>query len=138
MNKFVWTPKYSVGIDSIDDQHKHFFDMANKTMELAGESKTEPRTIFEALEELGDYAFYHFGTEEDYFDSLHYTEADAHKSIHNTFRQKIQNIMTSAREGENIHKIAKEAASFAGDWLFNHILEMDKKYAVFFHEHGVK
>lgn len=129
MDKFIWTQEYSVGIESIDEQHKHFFGIANKIMD---------KEIFGALEELGDYAFYHLETEENYFDKFNYGGASEHIAVHNEYREKVQDMMDRARQGEDIKKIAKEAASYSGEWLFKHILVMDKKYTKFFQEKGVK
>lgn len=35
-------------------------------------------------------------------------------------------------------KIASEMAVFAGDWLMEHIMVMDKKYEAFMNEAGLK
>ena len=63
MKKFIWTIEYSVGIESIDEQHQHFFDITNKILELSESGSSEGRDLFESLEELGNYAFYHLDTE---------------------------------------------------------------------------
>jgi len=138
MKKFIWTIEYSVGVESIDEQHQHFFDIANKILELVDSESSEGRVLFESLEELGNYAFYHLKTEEDYFDKFNFALAQEHVDAHNLYRKKVNEMMDRARKGEDIKKIMKEAASYSGEWLLNHILVMDKKYTKFLQEHGVK
>lgn len=40
-------------------------------------------------------------------------------------------------EGTNTKGLGLQIARFAGDWLSQHILVMDKKYAGFMHEQGI-
>lgn len=138
MDKFIWTQEYSVGIESIDEQHRHFFDIANKILGIMEAKSLLEKAIFEVLEELGDYAFYHLETEENYFDKFNYGGASEHIAVHNEYRGKVQDMMDRIRQGGDIKKIAKEAALYSGEWLFKHILAMDKKYTKFFQEKGVK
>ncbi len=138
MKKFVWTQEYSVGIESIDEQHQHFFDIANKIMEMSDSNSSEGRDLFESLEELGNYAFYHLDTEENYFDEYNFEGKEEHVNAHNLFRKKVNEFMDRARKGEDIKKIMNEAASYSGEWLLQHILIMDKKYTKFLVERGVK
>lgn len=35
MQKYIWTEKYSVGVSEIDEQHQHFFAIANEIIEIA-------------------------------------------------------------------------------------------------------
>ncbi len=138
MKKFIWTLEYSVGIESIDEQHRHFFDIANKILELADLKDSDGRELFESLEELGNYAFYHLKTEEEYFDKFNFALAEEHVAAHDLYRKKVNEFMDRARKGEDIKKIMNEAASYSGEWLLTHILVMDKKYTKFLQEHGVK
>lgn len=138
MEKFIWTPEYSVWVESIDEQHRHFFGIANRILEIAEKDILNHSEVLAAIEELGNYAFYHLSTEEIYFDEFHYDGAVEHVAAHNDFREKTQSIIDNARAGGDLKKIAQEAASYAGQWLLNHILVMDKKYSQFFQEHGIK
>ncbi len=138
MNKFIWTEEYSVGIKTIDEQHRRFFEIANSIIDL-GEKNVSKEELLAALGQLGDYALYHLGTEEKYFDEFHYSEAARHVAIHNQYREKIKNYLDATRnEKANIKELAKEIASYSGDWLSHHILIMDKQYTKFFIEHGLK
>jgi hemerythrin len=138
MNKFIWTEKYSVGVKTIDEQHKRFFEIANSIVDLE-EKDASREELLAALGQLGDYALYHLNTEEKYFDELHYADAERHVAIHNQYREKIKDYFEKARnEKTDIKELAKEIASYSNDWLSYHILIMDKQYTKFFIEHGLK
>ncbi len=138
MGKFIWTEEYSVGINEIDGQHKHFFDIANKIIDLtAGQNPTKEKA-FGLLEELGNYAFYHFGTEEGYFDKFNYREAPLHIDAHNGYREAVRKYLEDInKEGTDIAKMTEEMASYSSDWLSKHIISMDKKYTKYFNERGL-
>ena len=36
MNKFIWTKEYELGVEIIDTQHKHFFEIVNKIYDTLG------------------------------------------------------------------------------------------------------
>ena len=138
MTLFTWEEKYSVGIDSIDKQHKHFFEIANRLIML--EEKKNPTAIdlSAMISELEEYAFYHLQTEEKCFDTLHYPDAPKHVREHNVYREKIAHyIITLADPKINIVHLAKDIANYSINWLTNHILFTDKEYSTFFKEHGV-
>jgi hemerythrin len=128
-----------VGIDSIDEQHKHFFEITNSLIEMALNDAAEKEELIGLLGSLGDYAFYHLNTEESYFDKFHYPDAPMHVEEHNKFREQAKKFMDSVENEKNdIKTLVKEAAIYSGNWLFHHILLVDTKYAKFFQEHNVK
>ena len=139
MEQFTWTTKYSVGIKSIDEQHQHFFDVANRLVGTALNTAATKEEVIALVGSLGDYAFYHLKTEEDYFDKFKYPEADMHIAEHNKFRDEVKKYFDVIKEeNTDIYKIGKEAAIFAGNWLYHHILLVDTKYTKFFIEKGLE
>lgn len=138
MEKFIWTDKYSIGIKEIDEQHKHFFGIANGIIDLTANENIGKEELFNALGELGDYAFYHFSTEESYFDKFNYPEAPLHIDAHNKYREAIVKYLEDIKkEGADVKKMAEEITSYSSNWLSQHILVMDIKYTKFFKEHGI-
>ncbi len=138
-NKFVWTDEYGVGIQIIDEQHRHFFEIVNKIFALADNEQSTKEELFFLASELGNYAMYHLGTEEEYFDKFKYPDAILHVSSHNQYREMIKKYLDRAKNEEaGVKKLVEEVASFSGNWLSHHILEVDKKYTKFFNEHGLK
>lgn len=136
--KFIWNDAYKVEVNEIDEQHKHFFEIANSIFGLINDGNVLVSELIPKINELGDYALYHLSAEESYFDRFHYKEAEPHVSEHNLFRQKIIEYMKKAKSQEtNTKNMAGEVASFAVSWLKDHILKVDKKYIKLFHDHGL-
>jgi len=139
MEQFTWTTKYSVGIRSIDEQHQHFFEIANSLVKVALNDASAKEEILALINNLGDYAFYHLKTEENYFDKFKYPDAAEHIAEHDKYRDQIKIYLDLIRDGEaDIKKIGKEAAIFSGNWLYHHILLVDTKYTKFFIEKGLE
>ena len=135
----MWSDEYSVGVEVIDEQHKHFFDIASRISQDALKPSLTKEGLEGLLGELGDYALYHLDTEEKYFDTLHYEEADAHKKAHDEFRETVGAYLEQIKDkdDEGARKFAQDIALYAADWLKAHILTVDKRYTKFFHEHGL-
>ncbi len=138
MEKIIWKNEYSVGVQEIDEQHRHFFEIANSVLDLT-QKTTAKEEVFAVLEKLGDYAFYHFGIEESYFDKLNYPGAVDHIAAHNQYRETIKKYLDEIRsEKTDTSEVAQKIAFYSGNWLIGHILEVDRKYTKYFQEHGLK
>jgi hemerythrin len=139
INKFVWKDSCSVGIASIDDQHKHFFSITNDIISLLEKGNTTKEELCAMVLKLEDYADFHFKTEEGYFDHLHYRDAPFHIDAHYSYCRRVayyrQELEKSAVD---LPHMTEEVATYSIYWLSDHILRMDKHYTIFFKEHGVK
>ena len=139
-DELIWTEEYSVGIEIIDNQHKEFFNLCNNLLELS-EGKvefTQGESVL-AINRLGDYAKYHLGTEEEYFEKYNVPHMEDHIKSHDHFRVKSAELISKvSNRNYDLKDTLKESGLFAGNWLFEHILSMDKKYSMFFNEHGLK
>lgn len=139
MSKYIWTEKYSVGVAEIDKQHQHFFEIANDVMEIAEKKDVPLGELLFKVTNLSNYAVYHLLTEENIFARYNYPDAAEHIAAHNAYRGKMKQFISEVeREGADTKALAIKIAEFAGDWLMNHILVMDQKYASFMREAGIK
>lgn len=138
MNTFTWTPEYSVGVQIIDEQHQHFFAIANKLFELAHAGTPSRDAVTALFGELGDYALYHLSTEESFFRELKYEDAQAHIAAHDEYRARVAGHFSDALSAPdaNLAAVAEEMATYSSAWLQNHIMVMDKQYTAFFNRHG--
>ena len=59
-----WNEKYSVHIEEIDSQHKKIFSIINR-LHSALKARKGKKVIGNLLDELVDYTYYHFATEEN-------------------------------------------------------------------------
>ena len=137
---FVWHPDYSVGIQMIDEQHQHFFEIANRIILLTEAEHVSQEDLLELFGELGDYALYHLSTEENLFNDLDYPGKEQHIAAHDQYRDAIANQFATklATAGTDVRAIAAEMAEYSGNWLREHIITVDKQYSAFFNEHGVR
>lgn len=123
----VWKEGYSVGIELIDKQHKHLFDIGNQAYELL---KNELRVdkydeIVQILEDLRQYTKFHFQTEENFMMSINSPQLPTQKIEHAEFIRKIDKI-DFRKLDENANKYLDEILSFVFNWILEHVLHKDK------------
>lgn len=139
MSKYIWTEKYSVGVAEIDKQHQHFFEIANDVMEIAEKKDVPLGGLLFKVTNLSNYAVYHLLTEENIFARYHYPDSMEHIAAHDAYREKMKGFVVDVEKaGVDTQNLALKIAEFAGDWLMNHILVMDKKYEAFMRGNGIK
>jgi hemerythrin-like metal-binding protein len=88
------------------------------------------------LNELIEYAGYHFSTEEKYFILFNYEYADEHIGEHQKFVEKVTDLQKKYVDHEI--EISFELIDFLEDWLLDHLLTTDQKYIKCFVSHGLK
>lgn len=122
-----WDDKYLIGIEEIDEQHKKLFDIANNAYELLKNSFYTDKydRIVSILEELRDYAIFHFNTEEEYMASIGYKKLFSHKVQHNDFIEKVKKIKFEEID-ENQDEYIIGLLEFVVNWIDVHILKNDK------------
>lgn len=131
----IWEDRFSVGVQEIDDQHKHMFSLINELLSVMNklDAGVELKRISESILE---YKKMHFETEERYFREFHFEEADAHIAMHKGFTLAIERLM-SEYPGYTL-EFAFKLVDFLEDWFIGHIMTADQRYVECFHEHGLK
>ena len=135
MPLFDWKDNYSMGIAEIDTQHQKLFDIINHLYDLMRQSQAVT-LIKPILQELTDYAAYHFSTEEKYFVKFQYPEMESHIREHLAYKQKINDFVLEADHPDGT--IPFTLMNFLSDWWVNHIIGVDKHYIQCFKDHGLK
>lgn len=126
----LWKPSLSVGIESIDEQHKVWFEKANELFE-AGRQQRAKEYIVTMFDFLDEYTKKHFRDEEAYMEKIKYPEIDAQKRAHAGFIANLAKLKKDYTEsGGNITLIIN-ANKMIVDWLTQHISVMDKKIGDF-------
>ena len=132
---FQWEDKYSVGIQSIDNQHKEIFMLLNKLLEAMKMGHANDVTI-QIIQELERYAVIHFQKEEYFFQRFNYQGSAEHITEHQNFIKKIAVLKSEINSGKMILTI--ELLNFLKDWIDHHILVVDKKYSECFRQNGLQ
>ena len=126
MALITWSDKLSVGVKSIDDQHKKLVTLLNQLHDgmMAGKGK---EVVGIVLKGLVDYTATHFKYEEDLFARTGYPDAAAHKQEHAELVQKVIEIQKKYETaGPSVLTI--QVMNFLKDWLTKHILGVDMRY----------
>ena len=132
---FEWKPEYSVGIASIDGQHKKLIGMLNRLFE-AMSTGTGDKVLGDILKELVQYVATHFKMEEDLMKAHAYPEYEEHKKKHDAMTIKVVELRRTFQAGTA--KLTIPVSNFLKDWLQKHILETDQRYSSFLLSKGVK
>lgn len=131
----VWKESYSVGIDSIDQQHKKLLTLINQ-LQTAVDYPTGGHFEREALDELVDYTKTHFSYEEGLLIDNDYPDFNAHKAEHEKMFKKVEEVLAEYELDQDA--AMNKAAEFLRDWLITHINGTDKAYSSYLIERGVQ
>lgn len=124
MSLLQWKPEYSVGIASMDDEHREMIDLINDTYAKLG-SDSDAVLVEECLEEIFTTISMHFALEERIMQQAHYPEYQAHKNDHEDLLDQIRDMMDD---------FSSDPATGAGllekslsDWFANHFSTFDAR-----------
>jgi hemerythrin-like metal-binding protein len=131
---FSWTSSYATGIASIDAQHKQLVDMIDLLF-TAIQNGNGDEVVDGLMDELIDYSTNHFATEEALFDEYGYPGAKAHKKLHAALKTQLSKLRQDLTLGRE--QMTARVGYFLIDWLKNHILQTDRKFAPFLISRGV-
>ena len=130
-----WKNEYSVGIDSIDKQHKTLINLINQ-LNTAVDYSTGDEFEREALDKLVEYTKVHFSYEEGLMEQNGYPDFAAHKAQHVEMIKKVEEVLA---QYEREHDTAmRNAAEYLKTWLIKHINGTDKQYSSYLIGKGVK
>ncbi|MBF0368759.1 MAG: hemerythrin family protein [Magnetococcales bacterium] len=131
MSQMVWKDEYSVGIGSIDDQHKRLFQLFGQLMD-AIHSGDAIQVMDDIFLQLKGYVTTHFRFEEQLMRKAEYPEYEAHKAGHEKIKTDIQNLRSRFHQADSQEakgRIVEEVVDFMTNWLTGHILSSDMDYS---------
>ena len=126
MALFAWNPKYSVGVELFDDQHKRLFSLLNQLHDGMHYGHREA-ILHTVLLELTTYTEEHFAAEEAAMDFHGYPGIAAHRAEHDKLRAEVQSFLKKCEAGELTLNV--EIVNFVLNWLTVHIMKTDKEYS---------
>lgn len=126
MELIKWADQYKLGIKEIDNQHYGLVIIINELFTLMTEGKAKDK-LNDIFDHLTDYTRKHFSTEELVLYKYAYPDLEQHKGEHKKFIEKLEGLKKDFNN--NKVTISLEVLNFLKDWLLNHILISDKKYA---------
>lgn len=126
INAIPWKNKYSVSVDSIDDQHKQLVNLINELNNSMLYEKGRDK-ISQIIKGLVDYTIFHFDYEEGLLKKNGYHDFDNHKKVHTKFIDTIKAFQHDFEYNEK--ELSKEVMDFLKKWLIEHIMGTDQKYS---------
>lgn len=131
--KFTWTPEHSIGVKIFDDEHQHYFVIANKIYDLLDSGSPSRELLLSEVSALTYYALFHLASEEAAFYQYNFPGTQAHLLAHNVLRQKISEYLSICQLPEtDLSSEVRKLVDFASNWLVAHINSTDKLYTEFF------
>jgi len=123
MPYFKWTDDLKTGSQVIDYQHKRLISLVNDLHDIQENEDFKEDLIEVVIEELKQYAKFHFETEEKFLDKIKHENIADHKKLHRTFEVKLDELLSQRNRYD---ELGKEIFTYLKNWLEYHIKVEDK------------
>jgi hemerythrin-like metal-binding protein len=134
MALFEWTTEHSVSVLRFDNDHKKLFSLINELNDAMSERRGR-FVVVRVLQELADYARWHFDGEESAMHRAKFAGVEEHIAEHREFAAKVE--LLYAQCGDSYSTAPIEVLYFLRDWLLHHILVIDRQYAAPLNSAGI-
>lgn len=127
MGHIAWDNIYNIGVDFIDKEHQVLFSTMNKLMSLSEREEKSEHVCREGIKYLKSHTDKHFEHEEEYMQSINYSDYEIHKRLHDDFRYKT--VPALAEEMEDSSYSPDSIRHFLGvcvGWVISHTLTEDQ------------
>ena len=129
-DRMEWGPKYSIGIEEIDKQHKFLFDLVNELYDNKDTTGNERNVFLKSfLARLSNYVVLHFETEEVYMNSVSYDKKN-HIIEHRDFLYVVFDVLKLYNKEKTIDMNA--ISIYLHRWLIDHIGGTDYAFGNFY------
>jgi hemerythrin len=136
MSLIEWTNDISVGIASIDEQHKKLIAMLNELYNASNDG-LGAQAVGQTLSGLIQYTIEHFQYEEQLFAQTNYPAAEEHKREHEELTRTVMDIREKFQEKPSA-TMPQEVLQFLVKWILDHTMGSDKNYSAHLIAAGVK
>ena len=130
-----WNEKLSVGVASLDEDHKKLVALLNQLFDAiySGHGK---ESLGKTLDDMIAYAKTHFNHEEMFFAQTAYPDSAAHHAEHEKFTCRVLEEREKYKKGAT-GTLSLEVINFLKNWLLDHIQGTDKKYGPHLNSKGI-
>ena len=128
--KYEFTNDYLTGIEAIDQEHAHLFELANQTYDLLHDELVADKydKIVDLINELREYTKTHFAHEEEYMAQIGFQHIWSEKRAHKMFVARLESVDLK-KVDENQDQYIDDLLDFLAKWLTAHIKFADKRIA---------
>ncbi len=124
MSLLNWKSEYSVGIDSMDDEHRQMFQLINEIHEEM-HGRRNPDSMEQFLGDIHTAIAMHFALEERVMREAGYEEYEAHKEDHEELLDQIRDMMDTF-DGDREAGFRKLSECLSG-WFLTHFGSFDAR-----------
>jgi len=129
-----WNDRFVLGVQQFDEHHQHLVGLLNSAYDdFTADASAE--SVDAILDELVDYATYHFAVEEHWMREQSYPDVAEHAEEHERFVGRLTQMMKDLRQNKNL--LMLEVITFLHNWLIEHILKVDAEYGRYIATYGV-
>jgi hemerythrin len=141
MPKIVWSNRYSVKVDDLDEQHRTMAELVNAMNDRIG-AQEERDKILEGFADLLEYTGGHFAAEEALMKKHGYPDYKKHKKEHKELVNLLREIKKQfERESKTFsdfdYDLAKDWLVIHSDWFTVHVTHSDKDLGSFLNKKGI-
>ena len=123
-----WSDTYSVKVPAFDQDHKKLFAYVDELNDAMRQGKGDT-VIADILNRAHLYTVQHFSREEFWMSSHGVPQLAEHKALHQKFVNDLEKLAQSHKNGSLM--ISVQTCRFLNNWLSDHILGADQKYACY-------
>ena len=123
-DRLQWDERYSVGVRSLDEDHRRLFESVNALIDEIGQG-SRGAAIHEALDLMLEDIVEHFDREEALMEKVGFPELPAHQGDHYLLLRTVLRFKTELKYDR---LDAHSAARFLVDWVQEHLLKQDLKF----------
>ena len=134
MPMMEWNESYSVHVVAFDKEHKELFKYFNEFYDAMMHDKGST-VVGDVLAKTCNYAVTHFRAEEAWMEKNKYPELAQHREEHRKFAEQATKLLKDAQSGRIV--LSGSVSKMLREWLTNHIMGSDKKYAEFAIAHKI-
>ena len=117
-----WKKAYETGQPLIDTEHR-LLVMLFRKLDIAIKTRETEEAILRIVNEVKQYAKFHFVSEENLMYETNYPGIDGHMAIHTHLLVDLNNKMSKLTSH---HEFPEDVLDFLSDWLDKHIAHHDK------------
>lgn len=126
-SQLEWQERFNIGVDVIDKEHRKLFSIMNRLLAFSEMEDKSQWVCQEGIKYFKDHAMKHFSEEEVYMASISYAGYEAHRRIHDNFRQYTLPALEHELMQSNFSKDSvSHFLSVCAGWLIGHTLTEDR------------
>ncbi len=119
-----WADNLSVGVDTIDNQHKELINRVNQFF-AALRSQSGKEETLKVLAFLSSYVVNHFRDEEAIQVRYNYPKYQEHRKLHKDFLETVKTMTADIEKNGVTSAGSTMIAMTVSNWLVNHISRQD-------------